>query len=281
MGYTYNGFNMRKLDSCYHSHTTRCGHAYGSDEDYVIAAMDAKFKVIGFSDHIFFPGVSQPRMRGDFSQLEDYKQSVLSLKKKYQNDITIHLGFEAEYYPHFDHYYRDLFFKHGFEYLILGHHFRYENGRFPVYYAMAKSPAIIQEYADGIEAALKTDLFSYVAHPDLYMTGYVGGWDVHAIQVAHTICKAAKDTHTPLELNLGGINGRGIMSIAGEVRYPYPYPAFWEIAKHYDVEVIVGIDAHAPSQYGANNWQILYDIVDRYDLKLIDRLKFKQPQEEN
>ena len=86
---------------------------------------------MGFSDHIFFPGVSQPGMRGDFSQLEDYKQSVLSLKKKYQNDITIHLGFEAEYYPHFDAYYHELLTKHGFEYLILGHHFRYENGRFP------------------------------------------------------------------------------------------------------------------------------------------------------
>jgi histidinol-phosphatase (PHP family) len=271
---------MRKLDSCYHSHTTRCGHAYGTDEEYVLASMNAHFKVIGFSDHIFFPGVSQPGMRGDFSQLDDYKKSVLSLKKKYQNEIKIHLGFEAEYYPHFDAYYRDLFLKHGFEYLILGHHFRYENGRFPVYYAMGKSPSIIKEYAQGIVAALKTGLFSYVAHPDLYMTGYVGGWDVHAIQVAHTICQAAKETNTPLELNLGGINGRGMMSIAGELRYPYPYPAFWAIAKQYDVEVIIGLDAHAPSQYSGNNWQILYDIVDRYNLKLIDRLSFKQLKEE-
>jgi histidinol phosphatase-like PHP family hydrolase len=44
----------RKLDYCYHSHTTRCGHAYGSDEDYVEAAITNGFRVIGFSDHIFF-----------------------------------------------------------------------------------------------------------------------------------------------------------------------------------------------------------------------------------
>ena len=278
MGYTYNGFNMRKLDSCYHSHTTRCGHAYGTDEQYVQRAIQHGFKVIGFSDHIFFPGVHQPGMRGDFSLLEDYKQSVLSLQEKYRKDITVHLGFEAEYYPEFDAYYRSLFTDHGFDYLILGHHFRYENGRFPIYYAAAKNASFIEEYANGIVSALKTGYFSYVAHPDLYMLGYVGGWDVHAIQVAHTICKIAKETNTPLELNLGGVNGRGLMHIAGEYRFPYPYDGFWAIAKQYDVQVIIGIDAHAPEQYAANNWQILYDIVDRYQLTLIDRLTFKKPR---
>lgn len=269
---------MRNLDSCYHSHTTRCGHAYGTDREYVEAAIDAGFKVIGFSDHIFFPGVQQPGMRGDFSQLEDYKQSVLSLQKTYQKDITIHLGFEAEYYPEFDAYYRSLFHKHGFDYLILGHHFRFKDGRFPVYYAAAKTPAILDEYASGIVRALQTNFFSYVAHPDLYMLGYVGGWDEHAKRTAHRICEAAKASNTPLELNLGGVNGRGVMTIAGETRYPYPYAPFWEIAKQHDVTTIIGIDAHAPDQYGRKNWKILYDIVDRYDLTLIDRLPFKRPQ---
>ena len=268
---------MRKLDSCYHSHTTRCGHAYGKDIDYVEAAIRSGFKVIGFSDHIFFPGVHQPGMRGDFSQLEDYKQSVRTLQKTYEKDITVHLGFEAEYYPEFDAYYRSLFHEHGFDYLILGHHFRFVNGRFPVYYAAGKTSDIIYEYANGIVAALKTGYFSYVAHPDLYMLGYVGGWDVHAIKVAHMICQAAKETNTPLELNLGGVNGRGMMTIAGETRYPYPYAPFWAIAKQYDVTAIIGIDAHAPDQYERNNWQLLYNIVDQYGLTLIDRLPFKRP----
>jgi len=264
-----------KLDYCYHSHTTRCGHAYGSDEAYVQAAITNGFKVIGFSDHIFFPGISQPGMRGEFAQLEEYKQSVLNLKKQYATQIQVHLGFEAEYYPVFDPYYRELFSKHGFDYLILGQHFRLVNGRFPIYYAMVKDPALIHEYADSIVAAMKTKLFAYVAHPDLYMLGYGGGWDEHAQAVAHKLAKASVQYGVPLELNLGGVKGRGMMMINGEYRYPYPYEKFWEVVKQHAATVIVGLDAHAPDAYVGNQYQLLFDIVEKYQLKTINRLALK------
>ena len=35
----------------YHTHTTRCHHAEGSDEDYIIEAIKAGYKTLGFSDH--------------------------------------------------------------------------------------------------------------------------------------------------------------------------------------------------------------------------------------
>ena len=35
----------------YHCHTKRCGHASGTDEEYVEAAIKAGYKVLGFSDH--------------------------------------------------------------------------------------------------------------------------------------------------------------------------------------------------------------------------------------
>ena len=264
-----------KLDYCYHSHTTRCGHAYGTDEEYVKAAMTNGFRVIGFSDHIFFPGIQQPGMRGDYSMLADYQQSVLSLKKTYQHKIQVHLGFEAEYYPVFDSYYRSLLQEKGFEYLILGQHFRLENNRFPIYYASVKDSALIHEYADSIVAAMKTGLFSYVAHPDLYMLGYGGGWDEHAQAVAHKIASASVTYGVPLELNLGGVNGRGFMMIQGEYRYPYPYEGFWKIAKQHEVTTILGLDAHAPDAYQGNKYQLLFDIVNKYQLKTINRLHFK------
>jgi histidinol-phosphatase (PHP family) len=265
----------RKLDYCYHSHTSRCGHAYGTDEAYVKAAIANGFRVIGFSDHIFFPGIQQPGMRGDFSMLEDYQQSVLTLKKVYQDKIQVHLGFEAEYYPVFDSYYQSLLKEKGFEYLILGQHFRLEKNRFPIYYASVKESALIYEYADSIVAAMKTGLFSYVAHPDLYMLGYGGGWDEHAQAVAHQIAKASITYGVPLELNLGGVNGRGLMMIQGEYRYPYPYEGFWKIAKQHNVTTILGLDAHAPDAYQGNKYQLLFDIVDKYQLKTINRLHFK------
>ena len=40
-----------KIKYNYHTHTKRCGHAIGNDEDYVINAIKAGYKILGFSDH--------------------------------------------------------------------------------------------------------------------------------------------------------------------------------------------------------------------------------------
>ena len=35
----------------YHTHTYRCGHAVGTERDYVEAALKAGIRTLGFSDH--------------------------------------------------------------------------------------------------------------------------------------------------------------------------------------------------------------------------------------
>ena len=35
----------------YHTHTTRCMHAIGSEEEYILAAISAAYTELGFSDH--------------------------------------------------------------------------------------------------------------------------------------------------------------------------------------------------------------------------------------
>jgi hypothetical protein len=37
----------------------------------------------------------------------------------------------------------------------------------------------------------------------------------------------------------------------------------------------VGLDAHAPDAYVGNKYQILFDIIEKYQLKTINRLRFK------
>ena len=41
------------IDYTYHSHTARCGHARGADEDYAKTAFEHGYKLYGFSDHEF------------------------------------------------------------------------------------------------------------------------------------------------------------------------------------------------------------------------------------
>ncbi len=261
-----------KLDYCYHTHTYRCSHAIGRDEDYVKSAIKAGINVLGFSDHIFYPTFRQPGSRGDYEELEGYVNSISDLKDKYADKVQIHLGFEAEYYQDLDYYYRELLRTGIIDYLILAQHYRYEHGRPTFYFGFSKTPEDIKEYGRELIRGMETKLFKYVAHPDLFMAHYEAGFDEHAQLVARQICEVAKRLDLPLEINMGAIRFGGMRIIGNEQRYLYPYIPFWEMVKSYDLKVIVGIDAHDPRDFLDSRNQIVIDMVKKLDLKHIDRL---------
>ena len=72
---------MRKTN--YHTHTARCMHACGSDEDYVRAAIANGYEVLGFSDHTPWKYASSftAHMRMPLSQAEDYLSSIRGLRR--------------------------------------------------------------------------------------------------------------------------------------------------------------------------------------------------------
>ena len=92
----------------YHTHTFRCGHAIGHDEDYVLEAIATGLQTIGFSDHIMLENIHQPNVRGDFIMVEGYYNSIRNLRKKYSERINVLLGFEAEAFEEYFDYYRKL-----------------------------------------------------------------------------------------------------------------------------------------------------------------------------
>lgn len=261
----------------YHTHTKRCGHAFGEDEDYIVAVLANHFEEIGFTDHAFIPGLENDRyMRGPYSQIEEYFASLRKVQKKYANQIPIWVGFEAEYFPQIEDYLRSLLTTQKVDYLILGNHFKtYTNngGGFRDYFGAVTDPDDVKAYGELAAQALKTGLFTYFAHPDLYMAAYPQ-WDAAAQQTAHLICQVAKANGIPLEINQGGIRFRGKIPIGNEVRYRYPYGPFWQIAKSYENQIIVGVDAHAPSDFAHEANQIAQQLIDEWGLRhlLIDRL---------
>ena len=58
----------------YHTHTWRCSHATGTEEEYVQAALDRKLEILGFSDHTpyGFPQGYDSWFRMKQEQLADY-----------------------------------------------------------------------------------------------------------------------------------------------------------------------------------------------------------------
>ena len=97
---------MLRITNNFHTHTSRCGHATGSDEEYVLEAIKAGIKKLGFSDHVPWPTCPQPGIRMNEDLLENYVKSITFLKNKYKDQIEIHLGFEAEVVDQYMPYYK-------------------------------------------------------------------------------------------------------------------------------------------------------------------------------
>lgn len=259
----------------YHTHTYRCGHAKGTDIEYVEAALKAGFQEIGFSDHAFIIGMEQDRgMRGPYSEIEEYFSALRKIQNEYASKLTIHVGFEAEYFPEIESYLRNLLESGKADYLIFGNHFQtFATPSFKNYFGFATTPEQVRAYGNLAVAGLKSGLFTYFAHPDLFMSSYPQ-WDETCEKVAEDICKVAKQYNIPLEINQGGIRFKGKIPIGNEVRYRYPYRPFWEVAKRIGNTIIIGVDAHAPEDFTHEANGIARQLVDEWGLtaQLVERL---------
>ncbi len=227
----------------YHTHTMRCFHAFGNDEDFVKAAIEAGFDEIGFADHSpwhFENHVSGMRMHE--REREGYCESVKSLREKYKDKISIKLGLECEYFPYHMPWLKEKIKEHEIDYIILGHHFcRCET--VGEYNGALRTPEQIRLYCDEVLEAMDSGLFTYVAHPDIFMRGYPV-FDEVCKEVSLKIIDKAIETNTPLEYNLLGLSHSKLDRKQG-----YPYPDFWALAGEKKPPVTIGIDAHTPEAY--------------------------------
>lgn len=260
----------------YHSHTARCGHARGRDEQYVLAAIEAGFETIGFSDHVILPDRSQPGMRGHPSLLEGYIRSVQELKKKYEGRIEILLAFECEWYgDRYASYYQDLLSKRGFDYLLLGQHCFLQRDHFTWHGDEdAPHPALVH-YVDTVIDGLESGLFAYLCHPDLFMLWYPA-WDEFAEEQSLRLIRRANELHIPLEFNFGPSRS-GAKNLPDRDDYKiYPYSKFWQLVAKEEASVILGVDAHQPSDYAKTDYAWAFSFIKECGLKWEQNLSFKK-----
>ena len=229
----------------YHTHTRRCLHAFGSEEDYIRHALEAGVEILGFSDHAPFPDRDYG-YRMPFDELEEYFSAVDLLAKAHSSDIIIRKSLEIEYMPQYRDYYEALLTDYRVDYLLLGEHFFHDSeGRF-WNIALAKEPEACLLYARAVAGAMRTGYFRMVAHPDLFaMAPYA--WDKNCDAAADIILDAAAETGTILEFNANGYR-RGLHDYPDGHRYMYPHMNFWNKAAGSGIPVIIGSDCHEPHQ---------------------------------
>lgn len=247
----------------YHTHTKRCYHAMNNDEDYVLAAIKAGYTEIGFSDHTPWKYDSNyiSSMRMPLDEFENYIQSLMALREKYKDKISIKIGLECEYFPKYMKWLETFIYEQPIDYIILGNHFD-ETDETGEYFGWELDESAFIKYVDSCIAGMKTGLYSYLAHPDL------GNYNVHTklYQTEMTrLCKVAKELNIPLEFNLLGY----------QAKRNYPSKVFFNIVKEVGNDVIIGVDAHeAGALLNKELYNQAYDYLDNLGVSIIEDIQF-------
>ncbi|MBR6027826.1 MAG: histidinol-phosphatase [Clostridia bacterium] len=257
----------------YHCHTPRCHHAVGSEEEYVQAAIDAGFDVLGFSDHAPWPYRSgyQSGIRMGMDELSGYLDAVRRVKDQFRDDIVIHVGLEAEYFPRYrDHLHALLDQVVGY-YLLGQHSIECDEDEDPLWTARSceADDEMVLRFAERLTEGMRTGLYACVAHPDIYMRRRLpGDFSKACEQAAEMIAQCAMEMDIPLEYNLLGRK----YQLEGE-QGGYPNMDFWLHISRYPVRTIVGVDAHHPQLLReASLWEEGHQALRSLGFTVMDRL---------
>ena len=249
----------------YHSHTTRCRHAVGTEEEYVKNAIDRGLQIFGFSDHTpqYFPGDYYSFMRMYPEELTDYCKTVQNLRQKYAGQIQIPLGLETEFYPVSWKELLPRLRDAGIEYMILGQHWLDNEQNAHGSGGATADESLLKRYCHQVMEGLDTGKFTYLAHPDLF--NFVGDRAVYRRHMGD-LCRFARQADIPLEINLLGIRSH---------RH-YPNREFFALAAEEGCKVILGMDAHAPEHIVEQETEAAaLEMVRYFGLQLLETVELK------
>ncbi|WP_027092385.1 histidinol-phosphatase [Cohnella thermotolerans] len=244
---------MDKFDL--HTHHVRCGHAEGSIEDYIRAAIEAGLTAIGISDHSPYfaheedhpnPGIAMAR-----SEFARYVEEVLRLKERYRDKIEVLLGVESDFFPEHLEVYRDEYASYPFDYIIGSVHQTrgisiFNRNRWK---KLDKSLHTDEKrhYYELIRQSARTGLFQVLGHIDAMKGYYPAFSDIPgAEKEIDEALKAVAEEDIAIEINTSGKTK--------DVGGWYPSDAILERALHFGVDVTFGSDAHVPSRVG-DEWE--------------------------
>lgn len=245
----------------YHTHTTRCRHAVGEDREYVEAAIASGLKILGFSDHCpwIYPDGFVSGIRLSPQEVDGYFSSLEKLKKEYENDIKLYIGFESEYCAPLQQAQEEFLKDYPVDYMILGQHFLGLESESVYVGAMTAQENSLIRYVDIVLEGLATGQYLYLAHPDVLH--FVGDDDTFKKHMRRLL-SYLKEKNIPAEINLQGL---------ADNRH-YPSVNYFELLKEIGNDVILGIDAHDPALLLNKEIQEKASALCRqYGLNVIDR----------
>ncbi|MBN1496509.1 MAG: histidinol-phosphatase HisJ family protein [Spirochaetes bacterium] len=226
----------------YHTHTSLCGHATGTVEEYIESALSRGLSEIGFSDHAPMPEEHREGFTMSAGDVEGYISAIEEQKKRYEGKIAVRLGFEVDY-PLLSSFEERYFSDPRIDYLIGSCHFidgwPFDHPDYIDGYRGRDINDIYSRYYSEMESLAGSGLFNIAGHFDIIKKfGYRADRDFMPAVEKIARIMAANDVAAE-------INTAGMAHPAAEV---YPSDAILDVFFRCNVPVTLGSDAHAPER---------------------------------
>jgi histidinol-phosphatase (PHP family) len=226
----------------YHTHTALCGHATGTIEEYVEAAIARSLAEIGFADHAPLPEGMREGITMRADEVERYISMVGEARRSFGDRIKIKTGLEVDF-PFFDAFDRKYLSDPRIDYLIGSCHFLgdwpFDHDAYVERFAERDIDDIYNEYFGILAALIESGAFDIIGHFDVVKKfGHRprGNFD----DVIGRLARGCASHGIAVELNTAGLRK--------PVREIYPSPKILGTLFRENVAVTLGSDSHAPGE---------------------------------
>ena len=276
------------LKNNYHTHMKYCNHAIGESKDYIDYAIKLNFNEIGMSDHGPIPLNSMNEEKWyalycnenmNMDTFEKYVSELDELKIINKDKIKIYKALETEYLDNHEDFYKYLRSK--LDYMVLGmHFFNYNDDILDTYRDV--NYLNVDGYYNAVEKAIKSGLFNYLAHPDLYLFDYkskngINEFDSKAKEICLKLINLCVKYDIYFEINANGL--KFAKDINDRSKWRYPNIEFFKCVKEYmdnnsgKLKLIIGADAHKPIDLNSNNIKLVEDMIKDLGLDVLDKIE--------
>ena len=239
-----------------HIHTPYCGHASGSAEETVIAAIKKGFSLIGFSEHLPYPEdyiAPVPDCVAPMDEWTNYLDDISTLQTTFMEKIDIRIGAEIDYLPGRMEKTSELLKKFSYDYIYGSVHLvddiciDYKDEYLKEHLEALGGPdGLWEKYWCALEELIQLDICDILSHLDLPGKLESAQPSRDQTDAMRHVLELAHEHELVLELNTGGID----RSYTG---YPYPSLDILKHARELNMEMTFGSDAHAPDQVGRHH----------------------------
>jgi histidinol-phosphatase (PHP family) len=235
------------LPADYHMHTPLCRHATGEPAEYAKRAVALGLTEIGFSDHSPMRRDNFDNWRMNFSQLDEYVETVRRAQKDFPR-LTIRLALEVDYLPGHEDWIHELAGRHPWDYFIGSVHYVSDSWAIDDPQKLSEwnhrdTLEVWSAYFDRLTMAAESGLFEIIGHADLPKKfGHRPTRDCTPLY--DRFLAAARQSGCALDINTAGLRK--------DCREIYPSREILSLAFRQGVPITFGSDAHAPDEVGMN-----------------------------